>query len=368
MTSAEKPSEEENEPGDDDIPGLARPSNFEIDSLHILPLTIIPLKTQGLMRARLVKNSRIETMVEFFRDPTAGSGQVRVPELGAFFGNSDVGDFKEDTLKIEQLIEIPSFDVYSVRMALRAIGIDVEEPKYLRLSENKRTELTDRMKDFTKPLIDKIYGTGQDDIENVDDLSTMLRNPNKEEALRNLNTMAESLQVPLSEIPRFVEDYGDIFLSLAYFQSILEDVMPRVDRFVEWIEDLRGFYMVHHDRAQDKILLNIVRDLSEISGAITERFDHFNAKTKNFWSDISADKFHEVRHFIADHHTTVGGILCGLTLKMDLWKERFPTDDTGGPQQRLDFVSSEIQPGLDYIRALQRAGLTPQTQKNPLKK
>lgn len=360
MTSAEEPDKGDETPDDGDIAGMVKPSHFEIDSLHILPLTIIPLKTHGLMRARLVKNSRIETMVEFFRDPTAGSGQIRVQELDAFFGDSDFGDFKDDTLKIEQLIEIPSFDVYSIRMALRAIGIDVEEPKYLRLSENKRTELTDRMKDFTKPLIDKVYGSSQDDIENVDDLSTMLRNPNKEEALRNLNMMAESLQVSLHEIPRFVEDYGDIFLSLAYFQSILEDVMPKVNRFVDWVEDLRGFYMVRHDRAQDRILVNIVRDLSEISDAINERFDHFNAKTKNFWDDISADRFHEVRHFIADHHTTVGGILCGLTLKMDLWKERFPTDDTGGPQQRLDFVFSEIQPGLDYIRGLQRAGLTPQ--------
>lgn len=365
MTSAEETNEGEDNTDDGDIDGMAKPTNFEIDSLHILPLTVIPLKTHGLMRARLVKNCRIETMVEFFRDPTAGSGQIRVQELDAFFGGNDADDFKEDTLKIEQLIEIPSFDVYSVRMALRAIDIDVEEPKYLRLSENKRTELTDRMKDFTKPLIDKVYGTNQDDIENVDDLSTMLRNPNKEEALRNLNMMAEGLQVSLYEIPRFVEDYGDIFLSLAYFQSILEDVMPRVNRFVDWVEDLRGFYMVRHDRTQDRILANIVRDLSEISNAINERFDHFNAKTKNFWDDISADRFHEVRHFIADHHTTVGGILCGLTLKMDLWEERFPTNDTGGPQQRLDFVYSEIQPGLDYIRGLQGAGLTPQMR--PLK-
>ncbi len=361
MTSAEENNEGEEPVDGTSDEGSAEPTSFEIDSLHILPLKTIPLLTPGLQRARLVKNSRMETMVELFRDSGAGSGQVRIPELGAFFGNSDGGDFKEDTLKIEQLIEIPSFDVYSVRMALRSIGMDVEEPKYLRLSETKRAELTDRMKSFTKPLIDRIFGTGQDNYESVSDLTAMLRNPNKDDALQNLNMMAESLQVPLSAIPRFVENYGDIFLSLAYFQSILDDVVPRVDRFIEWINELRGFYMVRNDRAQDRILTNMTRDLSEISGAITERFDHFNAKTVNFWEDISADKFHEVRHFISDHHTTVGGILCGLTLKMDLWRERFPKEDMGGPQQRLDFVFSEIQPGLDYIRKLKQAGLAPQT-------
>lgn len=361
MTSADETSEGTEPLGDNTDEGSTEQTHFDIDSLHILPLKTIPLLTPGLQRARLVKNSRMETMVELFRDSGAGSGQVRIPELGAFFGNSDAGDFKDDTLKIEQLIEIPSFDVYSVRMALRSIGMDVDEPEYLRLSDNKRAELTERMKAFTKPLIDKVYGTGQNNYENVSDLTAMLRNPNKDEALRNLNTMAESLQVPLSAIPSFVENYGDIFLSLAYFQSILDDVSPRVERFIEWIEELRGFYMVRNDRAQDRILSNMTRDLSEISGAITERFDHFNAKTKNLWEDISADKFHEVRHFIADHHMTVGGILCGLTLKMDLWRERFPKEDMGGPQQRLDFVFSEIQPGLDYIRKLKQAGLAPQT-------
>ena len=41
--------------------------NFEKDSLHLLPLEIIPLQLPALSRALLVKNVRIGGMVEVFR-------------------------------------------------------------------------------------------------------------------------------------------------------------------------------------------------------------------------------------------------------------------------------------------------------------
>ncbi|WP_245986375.1 hypothetical protein [Azospirillum thermophilum] len=46
------------------------------DALHILPLSAIPLETPGLQHARLIKNVRLQTVVEMFRDAQAGSGQV----------------------------------------------------------------------------------------------------------------------------------------------------------------------------------------------------------------------------------------------------------------------------------------------------
>ena len=43
------------------------------DSLHILPLEIVPLRTKSLREARLVKNAHLESMVELFSDAQAGS-------------------------------------------------------------------------------------------------------------------------------------------------------------------------------------------------------------------------------------------------------------------------------------------------------
>ena len=42
--------------------------NREKDSLYILPLSIIPLETPSLKRARLLKDARLNSVVELFHD------------------------------------------------------------------------------------------------------------------------------------------------------------------------------------------------------------------------------------------------------------------------------------------------------------
>ncbi len=335
-----------------EMPPLA-PTARERDSLHILPLCIVPLETPGLRRARLIKNNRIQTMIELFKDTDSGSGQVALRDLPGFFPSAEEASFKADLTKIEQLAGTPSFDVYSCRMALRKFGIQVDDYEHLQLSDEKKAELTERMKTFTAPLIRNVYGQDAADVNDAGDLSAMLRNPDKAEALRRLTMLAERLNVSLEEIPRFVEDYGDVFLSLAFFQDKLDQLVPHLNTFLGWIGDLRENYQVRNDRVQDRLLKQIIADLSDISGSITGRFESFDRKTKDFWTDVSAERFKEVRDLVTAHHMTVGGVLCGLTLKLDLWRDRFPDRSAGGPQQRIEFCISEITPGLDYIKQLE---------------
>ena len=48
------------------------------DSLHTLALGLIPVAHPAIKRARLVKNSRLESVIEVFRDREAGSGQLDI--------------------------------------------------------------------------------------------------------------------------------------------------------------------------------------------------------------------------------------------------------------------------------------------------
>jgi len=66
--------------GSDLSPAVAR------DSLRILPLSMVPLETVALTRARLIKNVYLEGVVEFFRDEATGSGQLRPDELPVHMG------------------------------------------------------------------------------------------------------------------------------------------------------------------------------------------------------------------------------------------------------------------------------------------
>lgn len=53
----------------------------ERDSLHILPLDMLPIKTPGLKRVRMIKNAYLNSVVELFRDAHTDSGQLHVQDL-----------------------------------------------------------------------------------------------------------------------------------------------------------------------------------------------------------------------------------------------------------------------------------------------
>lgn len=59
------------------------------NSLHILPLSIIPLETPALRGARMIKNVRLVSVIEVFRDQDAGSGQIDIQDIPAEMGWSD---------------------------------------------------------------------------------------------------------------------------------------------------------------------------------------------------------------------------------------------------------------------------------------
>jgi hypothetical protein len=323
------------------------------DALHILPMAMLPLETPGLRRAKLIKNARLETVVEVFHDRQTGSGQINPDHLGSLFPSHSKA-LRADMVQINKLVRINSFDVYTLRKELRRVGIAVNDAKALQLSDSKRAELTGYMKDFTRPLLQQVYGTEERQIGDVADILAMLANPDKEDALTNLRLLSEKLKVKLNEIPDFLEDYGDVFLSLAYFRSCLDGIVPEVQKFMKWANEPKTSELISRDRLVMKMLADVQTKLTSITTSITGRFEAFDRRSKDFWNDISAESFRAVRHQIESHHVTIGGVLCGLAVKMALWKARFPQGG-GGPQKRVEFVRSEILPGLDHIQAIESA-------------
>ncbi len=322
------------------------------DSLHILPLSALPLETPGLQRARLIKNVRLNSVVEVFNDATAGSGQVAPSHLPMYF-NSYPGEIARDLVKINRVAQIPSFDVYSLRIELRRLKIDVDECWGLQLSERRRAQLVQYMRIFTRPLIECVYGAVDVQVQSVDDLIRLFAQPDVDEARRRLRRMADRLDIGIGEIPSFLEEYGDIFLSLAYFRRCLDEIVPDVQNFLAWMEGVRASNAIRRDVRQQRLVEEVNRDLTDIITSITGRFESFDNRSKSFWQDINADSFRSIREAITAHHVTIGGVLCGLAVKMNLWKERFAHG--GGPVRRLEFIKSEILPGLSYIRNLERS-------------
>lgn len=275
--------------------------DIDRDSLYILPLSIVPVKTPTLKRARLIKNARLESVAELFEGADIGSGQMDIDDLPAEFRWPDI-PIHPDLVLLRRLALLPSFDVYSLRILLREHNIPVTDHSALRLSRKKSEELAEYMTTFTRPLIMKIYGDDDVSIQSYDDIIGLFRQPDVKKAVQKLKIMARRLEIEVDEVPKFLEDYGDIFLSLSYYRQCLDHVQPLLADFLEWLEDLCQNRQVQGERNLMATCRTIQAILSGLVFSMNRRFGKFNESTAGMWDQISAARFREVEQMIKGYH------------------------------------------------------------------
>jgi len=319
-----------------------------MDALHVLPLSILPLKTVGLAKATMIKNARLESVVELFGGAETGSGQVRPEDLPDYFARADV-ELERDVEMLLAVGSLRSFDVFSLRSELRRIDIGFEDHGALTLSVVKRGELLEFMGKFTRPLLARIYGDGEAELGDLRDIMRLLANPDQRAAMRRLKTLARDLGIAVSEIPALVKQYGDVFLSISYYRKCLAEISREVPEFLGWMEEIRDTSLVRDSGSNIDMLNGIHHDFSRFSRAMKQRFQAFDALADTFWDEVGADTFRMFGATVTAQHVGMGAMLCGLTVKLIGWRNRFPRKN-GTPTDRLEFLVSEIVPGLDDIR------------------
>ena len=326
---------------------------LDMDSLHILPLSFIPFRNLGLRRARLIKNYNLDSMIEIFNDPNAGSLQAdpyRLNEIFDWQGDEGLGDQRI----VESLAALNSYDVYCLRIELRHLGIEVDQEEHLQLSRKKQEELTDYMRTFTAPLLRRIYGSEHVQIEDWDQLRRLFSAPDRDTALQNLKEIAETIGVEIAAVPAFLEDYGDIFLSLAFYRQCLDELLPAIARLLEAMKELRSNYQFGQDKALIETCDLLDFQLNDVTSRITRRFKSFDEHSQAMWNDISAESFGSVKTLIGNHHSTVGGVLCGLSLKIKAW-EKTCSGSNFGTARHAEFILSHMRSGMDRIKQIEDA-------------
>jgi hypothetical protein len=330
------------------------------DSLYRMPMAIVPVVTPELRRGRMIKNAALDPAIELYRSKEGVSGQMMIGEIDNekghhMFGwpqNSDHPDLNI----LRSLGALSSYDVYSLRIQFRELGIEPSSVEYLQLSDEKKDSLRLYMQIFTLPLMDLVYGDGDQAAKRMSNIVDLFRNPNTELARDNLIRLADSLQVDVTEIPKFLDDFSDIYLSLAYYQEYVDDLTPKLISMLEDIQRLSTNWQLRQDPHFMTTLTRIEGELNDLLASVTSRFEAFRQHSDRMWDNITAQKFREIRNHVISAQKTIGGVLCGLGIKLNAWEERFPKSDVGGPIARSEMLFSEILPGLDKLTALENEG------------
>lgn len=330
------------------------------DSLYRMPMAIVPVETVELRRGRMIKNAALDPAIELFRSAESGSGQLLVGDIDREIGHHMFGwpldDEHPDLQLIRKLGELTSYDVYSLRIQFRDLGIEPSSVDYLCLSDAKKEALQLYMHIFTMPLINLVYGEASSAADRATDVVDLFRNPDTRVAHQNLLRLAGALRVKVADIPKFLEDFSDIYLSLAYYQEYVDDLTPKVIDMVAELGSLQENWQLAKDRHVMEIVERTKADLNDLLTSVTGRFEAFRQHSDRMWENISAEKFRTVKEHVITSQRTVGGVLCGLGIKLNAWKSRFPSKTTGGPIARSEMLYQEILPGLDKLLAIEREG------------
>lgn len=330
-----------------------RPYKEDRDAIHVLPLSIIPLKTRTLREARLVKNSKLQGTVELFSEGNAGSGQLLPDQLVEFFDFDD--DRLQDLELVNALSALPSYDVYSMRIELRDLGIKVDDCDQLKLSNTKAEELTSYMNVFTRPLLAKVYNDGEGRERSLSELVHLFCEPNMDSARRNLTSLAESMGIGLIDIPVFLERYADVYLSLAYYAEAVDHISKPLAQLTEVLGKVRRDPRFQRNRPIMKACDRIETRIIETKLDIANILDVFRERTQDMWRNIDGQRFRIMEQLIVEYQRSIGGNLCALVVKMDAWSKLSGKGSLGNCVQ---FIMSELSAGVEQMPDLDLSALS----------
>jgi hypothetical protein len=314
------------------------------DAVDKLALSSMPIASPSLKSSRLIKNARLETMLELHNDPVTGSLQIRPEDIPATFP----GTSKEDRAVIEKLATLNSYDVYSLRLSLKKLGIDVAEST-LTLSEGMQAKLDRYSTEFTRPLVIKIFSNDSDAARDTNDFRAFFRKPDVALVQERLKGLSQKTGIPLADIPAFLLNYRDLFLSTLYYRENLESLVPELNRFWLWIADLKSQKEVAASPGSSASCRKVMSAMRFLFISTRERLTQFRAGFDLFWEDMNVASFAKLRKEIEDNHTSMGAVLCALAVKMRDWSQAFPDNRSAAVAPRIQYVVAELEPGLDKL-------------------
>jgi hypothetical protein len=330
-------------------------SQSDTDALHILPLGILPLRTLGLRHARMIKNSQLEGVIELFRGSSTGSGQITTQDLPKVF---QMGENEQHDLNMLNAVSLlPSFDVYSLRIELRRLGISVENTQNLKLSADAQKRAKPYMQHYTRPLIEFLTHGGDTIVNDKSEVMSLLQN-NNSCTKENVDRLAGRLGIHLHAIPVFLEDYSDVFLSLAYYDVCTQQMKGQSRSALQTIDKLRTIPLFAQQPRIIQSMQKVERCLDFLSNDISQVIEDFKSRTALMWEDITAERFNEMRELVLYYQVRLGATLCAATAKVCAWDERFPPGAIGSPAAHAMFLQNDMAPGLELLKKLPRFSAT----------
>jgi hypothetical protein len=319
------------------------------NNLHSLNLSTLPLTHPTLRKSRMVKNARFESVVELYHDKKSGSGQHYVDTIATMLGlgtGMDIGLLRNIAL-------LPTFDTFSVRLLLRDIGLPFGEEESLPPDVSRAVEL--QMRKFTIPLLRYVYHGQTHEGADLQHLVLLFRDPDVKRAEAHLKRLAAKLNIPLPQVPRFLEDYSDTFLAISLYQYTFLNIKPSVEAFLEALTRLKTHFQKNQVILQS--LDRVQADFTHIMKSTAKRLNASEQLVSLLWGENLNASLETLQPRIREFQFLLGYLLCGISVKIAAWTTAFPSPQAGTPKKCIELITSDIVFALGQLRTAAESGL-----------
>lgn len=320
-------------------------------TLHTLSLDTLPLTHPMLRKSRMVKNARFESVVELYRDKKSGSGQQYVDTVATMLGlNHKDGP---DLGLLRNIAMLPTFDIFSVRLLLRDIGVSVAVSEPLPPEVGRAIEA--QMRKFTIPLLRYVYGSDSHAATDLSHLVLLFRDPDGKRAEEHLKRLADRLKIPVLQVPRFLEDYSDTFLAISFYQHTYFSLKPSVDEFLGSIASLKTHFQRSH--VVISALDRVHADFSQLMKSTAKRLNASEQLANLLWGEGLTVPMDTLQSRIREFQFLLGHLMCGISVKIAAWTNAFPRPQAGTPKKCVELITTDIVYALGQLRTAAESGL-----------
>lgn len=325
------------------------------DTLHAINLSTLPVTHSALRKARMIKNCRLQSVIELYRDQNAGSGQIAVDQLDVALGLSSSGH--PDLVLLRGIALLPAFDSFSIRLLLREMGATEDQLSAITVSPEKLRQLDRFMESFTLPLLKYVYGRQDIGKAGMAQLFEMFRNPDVAMAQSHLNRLASKVRIPVASIPSFLQNYSDTFLAIAFYQQSYQDLVTVVAAFLDSIRDVAAQIKFKHNQVVKNVCDEVDATFRHVMKAIGTRLGAAERLAAALWADDVTAPFQTFQARLREFQVLIGMLLCSLAAKVDAWRAAFPNAKVGSTQQRAQMISADIAYAMPVLRQSANRGL-----------
>jgi hypothetical protein len=271
----------------------------------------------NLRGSKIVLASDLNPIIDFFNAEDVGIGGRNAKQTASELHLSD-----SDERRLDALLRLRSYDVYSLRAALGS-HLAPELFDQLVLPDGEKRQLEEYTRDYTRALFSLIFEDSGIEVSDRQGMRDLLDGSSREIVQGNVMALAQKFAIKPIDLVNYIAGVGEMLLAIAFYRRAFESSRPALQKFLKEVRSIldNQFLRSRHPELRPSVE-KVVSYGARTIKLMDAYFASFNDIGK-IWENITPERFRKIRETVEEQYPTIGTTLCIWQVKMNAWNRRF---------------------------------------------